>query len=60
MVILICFYQKFIEQLLIKHISHKIVAAMEKHLRRRPAIVKPDEVFDYYEVDEADLQEDAE
>ena len=33
---------------------------MEKHLRRRPAIVKPDEVFDYYEVDEADLQEDAE
>ena len=30
---------------------------MEKHLRRRPAIVKPDEVFDYYEVDEADLQE---
>jgi len=29
-------------------------------LRRRPAIVKPDEVFDYYEVDEADLQEDAE
>ena len=31
---------------------------MEKHLRRRPAIVKPDEVFDYYEVDEADLQED--
>ena len=33
---------------------------MEKHLRRHPAIVKPDEVFDYYEVDEADLQEDAE
>ncbi len=34
---------------------------MEKHLSaRRPAIVKPDEVFDYYEVDEADLQEDAE
>ena len=33
---------------------------MEKHLRRRPAIVKPDEVFDYYEVDEADLQEDTE
>jgi len=30
---------------------------MEKHLRRRPAIVKPDEVFDYYEIDEADLQE---
>ena len=33
---------------------------MEKHLRRRPVIVKPDEVFDYYEVDEADLQEDTE
>ena len=32
---------------------------MEKHLRRRPAIVKPDEVFDYYEIDAADLQEDA-
>ena len=32
---------------------------MEKHLRRRPAIVKPDEVFDYYELDAADLQEDA-
>ena len=28
---------------------------MEKHLRRRPAIVKPDEVFDYYEIDAADL-----
>lgn len=33
---------------------------MEKQLRRRPAIVKPDAVFDYYEIDEADLQEDAE
>ena len=32
---------------------------MEKHLRRRPAVVKPDEVFDYYEIDAADLQEDA-
>ena len=32
---------------------------MEKHLLRRPAIVKPDEVFDYYEIDAADLQEDA-
>lgn len=30
---------------------------MEKQLRRRPAIVKPDEVFDYYEIDEAALQE---
>ena len=29
---------------------------MEKHLKRRPAIVKPDEVFDYYEID---VQEDA-
>ena len=28
---------------------------MEKHLRRRPAVVKPDEVFDYYEID---VQED--
>ena len=32
---------------------------MEKHLKRRPAIVKPDEIFDYYEIDAADLQEDA-
>ena len=29
---------------------------MEKHLKRRPAIVKPDEVFDYYELDAADLR----
>ena len=29
---------------------------MEKHLRRRPALVKPDEVFDYYELDAADLE----
>ena len=28
---------------------------MEKHLRRRLAIVKPDEVFDYYAIDAADL-----
>lgn len=35
----------------------KNVFDMEKHLRRRPAIVKPDEVFDYYEIDEAALQE---
>ena len=35
------------------------VPIMEKHLKRRPAIVKPDEVFDYYEIDAADLQEDA-
>ncbi|HGM1346889.1 TPA: VirD4-like conjugal transfer protein, CD1115 family [Clostridioides difficile] len=26
--------------------------------QRRPVIVKPDTVFDYYEIDEADLQED--
>ncbi|MSS91736.1 TraM recognition domain-containing protein [Eisenbergiella tayi] len=32
---------------------------MEKHLKRRPAIVKPDEVFDYYEIDAAELPEDA-
>ena len=31
---------------------------MEKHLRRRPALVKPDEPFDYYEISEADLQEE--
>ena len=31
---------------------------MKKHLRRRPAIVKPDEVFDYYEIDADELQED--
>ena len=29
---------------------------MEKHLRKRPAIVKPDEVFDYYEIDAVDLE----
>ncbi|HCH6634370.1 TPA: type IV secretory system conjugative DNA transfer family protein [Clostridioides difficile] len=29
---------------------------MEKHIKRRPAIVKPDEVFDYYEID---VHEDA-
>ncbi len=33
---------------------------MEKHLRRRPAIVKPEEEFDYYEIDGEDLQEDTE
>ena len=38
----------------------KNVFDMEKHLRRRPAIVKPDEVFDYYEIDAADLPEDTE
>ena len=38
----------------------KNVFDMEKHIKRRPAIVKPDEVFDYYEIDETDLQEDTE
>ena len=33
---------------------------VEKHLRRRPAFVKPDEVFDCYEIDAADLTEDSE
>jgi len=33
---------------------------VEKYMRRRPAIVKPDEVFDYYEINEMDLQEDSE
>ena len=32
---------------------------MEKHIKRRPAVVKPDEVFDYYEIDAADLTEGA-
>ena len=31
---------------------------MEKHIKRRPAIVKPDEEFDYYEIDGEGLQED--
>ena len=29
---------------------------MEKHIKRCPVIVKPDEVFDYYELDAADLE----
>ena len=32
---------------------------MEKHIKRSPAIVKPDEVFDYYEIDAASLDGDA-
>ena len=32
---------------------------MEKHIKRRPAIVKPDEEFDVYEINGEDLQEDA-
>ena len=31
---------------------------MEKHIKRRPAIVKPEEEFDYYEIDREGLQED--
>ena len=31
---------------------------MEKHIKRRPAIVKPDEAFDYYEIDADDLTGD--
>ncbi|MCE4768646.1 type IV secretory system conjugative DNA transfer family protein [Clostridioides difficile] len=31
---------------------------MEKHIKRRPPIVKPDEVFDVYEIDVEELQED--
>ncbi len=44
-----------------KHLSDadpKNAFDMEKHLKRRPAIVKPDEVFDYYEIDADELQED--
>ena len=33
---------------------------MEKHIKRRPAVVKPDEVFDFYEIDGDGLQEDTE
>ena len=32
---------------------------MEKHIKRRPALVKPDEEFDIYEIDGEGLQEDA-
>ena len=31
---------------------------MEKYIKRRPPIVKPDEAFDYYEIDGDSLQED--
>ena len=31
---------------------------IEKYRKRRPALVKPDEVFDFYEVNETDLQEE--
>ena len=33
---------------------------IEKYLKRRPEIIKPDEPFDLYEIDGADLQEDTE
>ena len=33
---------------------------IEKYLKRRPEIIKPDEPFDLYEIDGADLQEDIE
>ena len=29
---------------------------IEKHIKRRPIVVKPDEVFDYYEIDATDLE----
>ena len=32
---------------------------IERYMKRRPAIVKPEEPFDCYEISEADLQEDA-
>ena len=31
---------------------------IEKYLKRRPAVIKPEEPFDLYEIDGADLQED--
>ena len=34
----------------------ELVALAEKR-QRRPVIIKPDTVFDYYEIDAADLQE---
>ena len=43
-----------------KHLSDadpKNAFDMEKHIKRRPAIVKPDEVFDLYEIDGSELQE---
>ena len=33
---------------------------IEKYLKRRPEIIKPDDPFDLYEIDVADLQEDTE
>ncbi len=31
---------------------------IEKYLKRRPAVIKPEEPFDLYEIDGADLQEE--
>ena len=49
-----------------KHPNYKYLADydkkntfdVERYMKRRPAIVKPDEPFDCYEINEADLQED--
>ena len=30
---------------------------MEKYIKRRPALLKPDEIFDYYELDETELSD---
>ena len=35
-----------------------LIEIREKHIKRRPAIVKPEEEFDYYEIDGEGLQED--
>ena len=49
-----------------KHPKYKYLSDFDKKRfdmedsRRCPAIVKPDEVFDYYEIDEADLKSDRE
>ena len=61
-----CARSSLISTTLPKHPNYKYLSDydkkntfdMEKHLRRRPALVKPDEPFDYYEISEADLQED--
>ena len=49
-----------------KHPNYKYLADydkkntfdVERYMKRRPAIVKPDELFDCYEISETDLQED--
>lgn len=30
---------------------------MEKYIKRRPALLKPDEIFNYYELDENELSD---